>query len=255
MVHGLAHFTERLSSYKDHYVLVGGVAADLLMANIGGEFRPTKDLDIVVFMRPDAAFLGALLVYIKEGEYENKAKASGEAQYYRFNKPKKSEFPKQIELFSKKPEDLKLFEDQHIIPLQDTSAEQQFSGILLEDEYYDLIKNNSKDGEHCKYIGAEAQIPLKARAFIEIRERKAKGIDVNERDIKKHRNDILQLSQALTTGQNLALTGLPLTHLNTYLYEVSKLQNDDDLKKYCEENNLGSVAEIIEAVKAYYQIT
>lgn len=254
MVHGLAHFTERLSTYKDHYVLVGGVAADLLMTNIGGEFRPTKDLDIVVFMRPEAAFLSALLEYIKEGEYENKAKASGEAQYYRFNKPKKAEFPKQIELFSKKPEDLKLFEDQHIIPLKENSSEQQFSGILLEDEYYDLIKHRSKDGEHCKYIGAEAQIPLKARAFIEIRERKEKGIEVNERDIKKHRNDILQLSQALTIGENLTLTGLPLNHLSTYLEEVLKIQNDEEIKKYCEDNNLGTVKEIIEAIKNYYQI-
>lgn len=254
MVHGLNHFTERLSSYKDHYVLVGGVAADLLMSNIGGEFRPTKDLDIVVFMRPDAAFLSALQAYIQEGEYENKAKSSGEAQYYRFNKPKKAEFPKQIELFSKKPEDLKLFEEQHIIPLKEATQEQQFSGILLEDEYYDLIKNHSKDGEHCKYIGAEAQIPLKARAFIEIRERKEKGFDVNERDIKKHRNDILQLSQALTIGENLTITGLPLIHLNNYLEEISKMQNDEDMKKYCEENSLGSIAEIIVAIKNFYQI-
>lgn len=254
MVHGLNHFAERLSSYKEHYVLVGGVAADLLMTNIGGEFRATKDLDIVVFMRPDTAFLTALKEYIQDGDYENKAKSSGEAQYYRFNKPKKEEFPKQIELFSKKPEDLQLFEQQHIIPLQESESEQQFSGILLEDEYYDLIKNHSKAGDHCNYIGAEAQIPLKSRAFIELRERKAQGIDVNERDIKKHRNDILQLSQALTIGQTLKLSGLPLAHLNSYLDEVSKLQNDEDLKKYCEQNNLGTLVEIILAIKQFYQI-
>ena len=50
MVHGLKHFVDRLADFKEHYVLVGGVAGDMLMDAIGGEFRATKDLDIVVFM-------------------------------------------------------------------------------------------------------------------------------------------------------------------------------------------------------------
>lgn len=254
MVHGLTHFATRLSLYKEHYVLVGGVAADLLMSDIGGEFRPTKDLDIVVFMRPNSDFLNALNDYIKEGEYENRAKSSGESQYYRFNKPKKVEFPKQIELFSKKPDDLKLFEQQHIIPLQEIEASPQFSGILLEDEYYDLIKNNSLAGEQCQFIGAEAQIPLKARAFNELRERKEKGLNIEEKDIKKHRNDILQLSQALPIGKNLKISGLPLTHLNAYVDDISKLQSDAEIIKYCQEKNLGTITEVIQAVKEFYQL-
>ncbi len=49
MVHGLEHFSKRLAAYRNHYILVGGVAGDLLMSEIGGEFRATKDLDIVIF--------------------------------------------------------------------------------------------------------------------------------------------------------------------------------------------------------------
>ena len=30
MVHGLKHFAERMSDFKAHYVLVGGVAGDML---------------------------------------------------------------------------------------------------------------------------------------------------------------------------------------------------------------------------------
>jgi hypothetical protein len=252
MVHGLAHFGQRLSAYKDHFVLVGGSAADLLMTEIGGNFRATKDLDIVVFMRPDPAFLKALAEYIKDGNYGNKEKSEGETQFYRFNKPEKAEFPKQIELFSKKPEDLDLFEDQHIIPIQKVEAGSQFSGILLEDEYYELIKANTTDGEHAKYITAVAQIPLKARAFNELRERKEKHIDVSDDDIKKHRNDILVLSGALTVGGKFKLVGLPLNHLEIYLQEVSKLENDQGILEVCKKKNLSKLSEIMRAIKDYY---
>ena len=198
MVHGLEHFSKRMIAFKEHYILVGGVAGDLLMSELGGDFRATKDLDIVIFMRPDLAFLNALAEYIKDGEYENKEKGEGVTQFYRFSKPKKLECPKQIELFSKKPDDLKLFDEQHIIPIQKIENGAQFSGILLEDEYYNLIKENSIEGEYCKFITAVAQIPLKARAFNELRERRDQGIQIDENDIKKHRNDILLFSSALS---------------------------------------------------------
>jgi hypothetical protein len=252
MVHGLKHFAERLSEFKEHYVLVGGVAGDMLMTAIGGDFRATKDLDFVVFMKPDPKFLAALAGYIKEGEYENKEKSDGSPQYFRFNKPGKSEFPKQIELFSKKPEDLKLLEDQHIIPIQKVEAGDQFSGILLEDGYYDLIKSNAIDGGHCKYITAVAQIPLKARAFNELRERAAKGITVDERDIRKHRNDILLFSGALLEGGSLKLSGLPKTHLEEYLRIVSQLNDDQGINAFCREKNLGNLTEILASIKSYY---
>ncbi|AGH95982.1 hypothetical protein [Pseudobdellovibrio exovorus] len=252
MVHGLKHFADRLAEFKDHYVLVGGVAGDMLMDAIGGEFRATKDLDIVVFMKPDQNFLSALAVYIKEGEYENKEKSDGSPQFFRFNKPRKLEFPKQIELFSKKPEDLKLLEDQHIIPIQNIEAGTQFSGILLEDEYYDLIKSNAQDGENCKYITAVAQIPLKARAFNELRDRSARGISVDERDIRKHRNDILLFSAALPNGGAFKLTGLPQAHLAEYIRVVSEMETDIGIKDFCKQNNLGTLADVIASVKTFY---
>lgn len=252
MVHGLKHFADRLADFKEHYVLVGGVAGDMLMDAIGGEFRATKDLDIVVFMKPDQNFLSALAIYIKDGEYENKEKSDGSPQFFRFNKPRKSAFPKQIELFSKKPEDLRLLEDQHIIPVQNIEAGDQFSGILLEDEYYDLIKNNAVDGDNCKYITAVAQIPLKARAFNEIRDRAAKGISINERDIKKHRNDVLLFSAALPVGGSFKLAGLPQKHLEEYIKIVSELADDDGIKDFCKQNNLGNLPEVIASVKTFY---
>src|SRR3989344_7060752 len=252
MVHGLKHFAEKLSDFKEHYVLVGGVAGDMLMAAIGGEFRATKDLDIVVFMKPDPIFLSALATYIKDGKYENKEKSDGSPQFFRFNKPRMGEFPKQIELFSKRPEVLQLVQDQHIIPIQKVEAGSQFSGILLEDEYYDLIKNNAEDGEYCKYISAIAQIPLKARAFNELRDRAANGVQVDERDIRKHRNDILLFSGALPTSGSLKLSGLPKDHLSEYIKIVSQMSADVGIKEFCSQNNLGNLAEVLDALKSYF---
>ncbi len=207
---------------------------------------------MLFFLRPNLGFLRALADYIKDGDYENREKVEGASQYYRFNKPKKSDFPKQIELFSKKPEGLVLFDEQHIIPLQKIDVGDRFSGILLEDEYYDLIQSNALDGEHCKYISAVAQIPLKARAFNELRERKAHGFSVDDSDIRKHRNDILLLSQALPVGGSLKISGLPLLHLKSYLNEISSTLTDVGLVDYCKNKKLGSASEIITALTDFY---
>ncbi|WP_374001162.1 hypothetical protein [Bdellovibrio bacteriovorus] len=252
MVHGLEHFTKRLAAFREHYVIVGGVAGNLLMSGLGVSFRATKDLDIVVFMKPDPAFLKNLADYIKDGEFENREKSAGVAQYYRFNKPKNPEFPKQIELFSKKPEDLELFDEQHIIPLQKIEMGDQFSGILLEDDYYDLIQANAIDGDHCNFISAVAQIPLKARAFNELRERREGGHKVDGDDIRKHRNDILLLSQALPAGESLKISGLPLVHLRTYLDEMSGLVKDAGVLGFCRSQKIGSVEEALRIIEGFY---
>ena len=128
----------------------------------------------------------------------------------------------------------------------------QFSGILLEEEYYELIRNNTVGNKHVKFISAVAQIPLKARAFIELGERKAKGQDVKDDEIKKHRNDVLVLSGALTAGEKLALAGLPRKHLEVYLTEVEKLLGDQGIKDICKFYNLGSPTEVLQALREYY---
>ena len=48
MVKGLDVFRGHFAGYEDQYVLIGGTAATLAMAEAGLEFRATKDLDIVL---------------------------------------------------------------------------------------------------------------------------------------------------------------------------------------------------------------
>jgi hypothetical protein len=48
VVKGLDLFREHFAALNEQYVLIGGTAATLAMAEVGLDFRATKDLDIVL---------------------------------------------------------------------------------------------------------------------------------------------------------------------------------------------------------------
>ena len=54
-------------------------------------------------------------------------------------------------------------------------------------------------------LNASHLIPIKARAWIDLNERKNRGDDVDEKNIRKHKNDILRLYQLLTPTQRIEL--------------------------------------------------
>lgn len=54
-------------------------------------------------------------------------------------------------------------------------------------------------------LAPEYTVPLKARAWIDLTERHERGEDVSSGDIKKHRNDIIRLSQLISPGARIAL--------------------------------------------------
>lgn len=71
MVRGLALFREHFRDFRDRYVLIGGTACDLVMADAGLPFRATKDLDIVLCLEVlDSAFARAFWRFVADGEYE-----------------------------------------------------------------------------------------------------------------------------------------------------------------------------------------
>lgn len=109
MVRGLDQFRNHFSAYTDHYALIGGTACMIAMEEVGLEFRATKDLDIVLCVEAfDDNFVSTLWEFIKKGKYKHKQKSSGKEVFYRFNAPEEHDFPSMIELFSKKPDCLKI---------------------------------------------------------------------------------------------------------------------------------------------------
>ncbi len=143
---GLKVFEEAFKGFEDQYVLIGGSATQLAMENAGQQFtRTTKDLDIVVIvdaLTPE--FIEKFWEFVKAGEYEIQQKSDATRQFYRFKKPKTAGYPFMLELFSRKPDFLRERDigDMRAIPLaEDVSS---LSAILLDDDYYGLIKRDRK---------------------------------------------------------------------------------------------------------------
>ncbi len=50
MVRGLDTFREYFRGFENQYVLIGGAACDILFASNEGQFRATRDLDMVLIV-------------------------------------------------------------------------------------------------------------------------------------------------------------------------------------------------------------
>lgn len=78
MVRGLDLFRQHFAADADRYVLIGGVAASVLMDEAGLEFRATKDLDIVLIVEVlDAGFGARLWEFIRAGVTRSARLATG----------------------------------------------------------------------------------------------------------------------------------------------------------------------------------
>ena len=222
MTHGLKHFAEAFRDVNEEYAVVGGMAAATLMEGAGVSFRGTKDIDLVIIAHDTESMAKRLQQYIQSGHYEIQEKNSETPIYYRFKKPKQTEFPFQLEVFHRKPNGIDLFEGQHIVPISDESLGIGLSAILLEDDYFDFIRSSTELREDLRTAKTEAVIALKARAYNDLQERKNAGDNIDAKEIRKHRNDIFRLSQILTGDESPEMTELPLVHLKRFIDEVEK---------------------------------
>lgn len=201
MVKGLDIFRDYFRSYRDNYILIGGTACDLAFQEAGMTFRATKDLDIVLCIETlNAEFIRAFWGFIKNGQYENKEKATKRKQFYRFSKPQQSEYPAMLELFSRKPDALSLMGESHLTPLPTVEEISSLSAILLNDDYYEFIHKGRIQSFGLTVLGPDRLIPLKIHAWMDLSNLQNQGENISSHDIKKHRNDVLRLSLLLDRG-------------------------------------------------------
>lgn len=198
MVKGLPLFRERFKAFEGSLVLIGGAACDEWFASAGLEFRGTKDLDLVLIIEvlaPPA--IQALRAFIAEGGYEIRERTEGAPVLYRFAKPKNPDFPSMLEFFSRKPEGIQLGEGQGIVPVPANANQHSLSALLLDDDYYALIKTQHVVSDGLPMANATALIALKAHAWLNLTRDKAAGKDVDSQNITKHRNDVFRLAATL----------------------------------------------------------
>jgi hypothetical protein len=124
---------------------------------------------------------------------------------YRFQKPGDSSFPAMLELFCRIPDGLRLAPDSHLTPIPIGDSVASLSAIILDDDYYAFIIRGSQVVDSLPWIGAEQLIPLKARAWLDLSDRKQRGEAIDAKDIRKHGNDVIRLSQLLTADSHIDL--------------------------------------------------
>lgn len=199
MVKGLELFRDHFREYADCYLLIGGTASYLALREEGLDFRATKDLDIILCIEVlDGRFLAAFWEFVKTGGYARQEQATGARTYYRFQKPSDPAYPHMLELFSRRPDGISVPAGMDLTPIPTDSNLSSLSATLIDDTYYHWVMAGRRHTSGVPTVGAQHLIPLKARAYLDLRARRERGEPVDSRDVKKHRNDILRLAQLLT---------------------------------------------------------
>jgi hypothetical protein len=202
MVNGLKLFQEAFENYSDQYILIGGTACDLLLDEAGLPFRATRDLDIVLCIEAlDEAFVRRFWQFVGDGGYVIKEKAQSQSRcLYRFAQPVQSSYSAVLELFSRRPEIFHGVDLSQITPVAVDENRVSLSAILLDDQYYEFIQTQKIEQAGLSLLSAPGLIALKAKAWLDLSERKQKGEQVDGADIRKHKNDVFRMFQIVESA-------------------------------------------------------
>lgn len=206
MVRGIDKFKEFFAGYEGSYVIIGGTACEVHEEMYAQTPRATKDIDIILIVEAlSSDFVAKFWEFVKTAGYMQRNKGTGEGghrhEYYRFKEPAVSEFPYQVELFSRSLGLVNFPEDAHITPIPVDEDLSSLSAILMDDDYYNFTISHSRleDGVHIANI--ESLICLKCRAYLEMTGRKENGEQVDSKHIAKHKKDVFRLAAMLAPAE------------------------------------------------------
>jgi len=98
------------------------------------------------------------------------------------------------------------------------------------------------------WVGEDRLIPLKASAWLDLGERQAKGEPVDSKNIRKHANDVLRLSQLLAPDVRIEVAP-------RIAQDLSRLLDGIEADRTIDPKSLGinsSVAEMVERIAQAY---
>lgn len=225
MVTGIESFREWFKGNEEQYTIIGGTACDILMTEAGMDFRATKDIDLVVIVEAvDAEFGIKFWEYVKKAGYQHRSKSMGVPQFYRFTHPTLQEYPIMIELFTRRQDNIILPEDAVLTPLPIDEDISSLSAILLDDEYYKFMKQGKIIVGGIAVLDAVYLIPFKAKAWLDLSNRKEAGEYVDSKNIRKHKNDVFRLTELLDTTMQISTPQRVLNDIKTFI-EKMKTEN------------------------------
>ena len=233
MVKGLETFKKYFAGDEDKYVLIGGAACDINFANRNAEFRVTRDLDMVLIVEaltPD--FGEKFWNFIEEGNYENRATSAGKPQFFRFTNPKDDSYPKMIELFART--EFALRNPNVLTPVHIDDEVSSLSGILLDKDYYKVLLDGRQKINGLSVLRPEYLILFKAKAYLDLWNRRQAGETIHSSEYKKHKKDILKIVVELEVERPAELPNsvqddirLFIESLETEPFDVNTLINYD----------------------------
>ena len=203
MVKGIDTFRRYFAEYEEQYVLIGGAACDIAFESNDTAFRATRDLDMVLIVEALTPEFGEKFwEFIQDGGYRNKSTNGQKPQFYRFDKPENEEYPKMVELFCRS--NFGLREMTGITPIHIDDEVSSLSAILLNDDYYRILLEGKVVRNGLSVLRPEYLILFKAKAFLDLKQRKDRGEAVDSKNISKHKKDILRIAAELvleSTGE------------------------------------------------------
>ena len=74
------------------------------------------------------------------------------------------------------------------------------SAILLDDDYYEFLKQGKVTIDGVTILDAAYLIPFKAKAWMDLTDRKVAGEHIDSKNIKKHKNDVFRLTALIDSS-------------------------------------------------------
>jgi len=247
MANGIEIFREYFSKYKEQYTLIGGMACNLLMSDAELDFRQTKDIDMVLIVEAMTnEFASSFWHFIEEGGYEMWKNRFGKPVFYRFINAKVPDYPYMIELFARPDNKVDFDYTGHLIPLHIDDDISSLSAILLNEDYYNFLLQGRTISEDISVLDVLHIIPLKMKAWIDLTNQKKTGIHVNDRDIRKHKQDVFRLFKIVNPDAKIATTGQVYVDIR---YFINKMREENiDLKSMDIKKDKDFILEVYEAI-------
>lgn len=195
-----------------------------MKSEINMEFRPTKDVDMVLIVEAlTNDFANAFWDFIEAGKYTARQRSDGKPEFYRFVDPKTPGYPYMIELFARPRSNISMTYKGHLIPLHIDDDISSLSAILLNEAYYSFLLDGRTSAETISVLDGVHLIPMKMKAWLDLNRQKAEGIHVNSRDLRKHRQDVFRLFPLINPDARIAAPEEVYQDIMTFINAVSEL--------------------------------
>lgn len=237
MVRGIDIFKEFFKDYDDNYVIIGGTACEIHEELYAQTPRATKDIDIILIVEAlSSDFVSRFWEFVKLGGYAERSKGVNDKvepkhEYFRFMKPANSNYPYQVELFSRNLGLMNFPEGARITPIPTDEDLSSLSAILMDNDYYHFTIGHSSLEDDVHIANIESLICLKCKAFLDLSNRKSLGESVDSKHIEKHKKDVIRLAAMLAPSSKYALPDTLMKDVKEFCEKVmEELPNADFLK-------------------------